>query len=173
MSDGAVGTLLTDEIRALVGSEVSYVAPEELGAAAIRYFSVAVGDDNPLYTDAAFARAHGHSGVIAPPTLITETNQGVALPPDEAGFIGHHWPIDVPGARQVRGGNHYVFHQPVLATDVITATWQLTDAAERTTRSGAAMLVLTSTATYTNQHGDLLATNEETIIHVSLWKDAA
>lgn len=173
MSDGDEQSLLTDEIRALVGTEVVYTAPEELGAAAIRYFAVAVGDTNPLYTDAAVARAHGHAGVIAPPTLITETNQGVTLPRDEAGFIGHRWPIEVSDARQVRGGNHYVFHQPVLATDVVTATWRLTDATERTTRAGAAMLVLTSTATYTNQHGDLLATNEETIIHVSLGKDAA
>lgn len=173
MSDGARSTLLTDDIRALVGSEVSYTAPEELGAAAIRYFAVAIGDSNPLYTDAKFARAHGHAGIIAPPTLITETNQGVTLPRDAAGFIGHRWPIEVPEARQVRGGNRYVFHQAVLATDVVTATWRLTDATERITRAGAAMLVLTSVATYTNQHGDLLATNEETIIHVSLGKDAA
>ena len=173
MNDANVPGLLTDEIRAMVGEEVTYTAPEPLGAAAIRYFAVAVGDTNPLYTDAAYARAHGHPDVIAPPTLITETNQGVTLPRDEAGFIGHRWPIEVPGARQVRGGNTYVFHRPVLAGDVITATWRLTDATERTTRTGAAMLILTSTATYTNQDGDLLATNEETIIHVSVGKDAA
>lgn len=40
-------TLLTDELRALVGRTAVYTAPEPLGRAALRYFATAVGDTNP------------------------------------------------------------------------------------------------------------------------------
>ncbi|TYB64429.1 MaoC family dehydratase [Nonomuraea sp. PA05] len=145
----------------MVGREVSYTAPEELGRAALRYFAQAVGDDNPLYTDDAYAREHGYDGVVAPPTLICETNQYTGLPRDADGSAGHSWHLDVPGARLVRGGNAYEFHQPVRPGDVITATWRVQDVQEK-----AGKLFVTSRATYRNQHGDLLAVNEETLIWI-------
>ncbi|GIH80869.1 MaoC family dehydratase [Planobispora longispora] len=154
---------LTAGIRALVGREASYTAPEELGRAAIRYFALAVGDDNPLYTDDAHARAHGHDGIVAPPTLICESNQYAGLPRDGDGFAGHSWRLDVPGTRLVRGGNAYEFHRPVRPSDVITVTWRVEEVTEK-----AGKLFVTSRATYVNQHGHLLAVNEETLIHVPL-----
>ncbi|MGH1564945.1 FAS1-like dehydratase domain-containing protein [Mumia sp. DW29H23] len=160
--------LLTDEVRALVGTRRVYTAPEPMGAAAGRYFALAVGDDNPLYTDAAYARAHGLDGVTLPPTLVCETNQYAGLPADAEGYAGHTWGLELPGTRQVRGGNRYTFHRRIRPDDVVTATWEITGATEKQNRSGADMLVVASTATYTNQDGDLLAENEETIIFVSL-----
>lgn len=161
-------TLLTPELQAMVGREVSYKAPEALGRAALRYFALAVGDDNPLYTDEDFARAHGYPGVIAPPTLICETNQYAGLPRDEDGYAGHSWRLEVPGTRLVRGGNSYVFHRPVLPTDVITATWRITGMTERTTSRGLDMLIVTSVAQYTSQSGEPLVTNTETLIFTAL-----
>lgn len=161
-------TLLTDEIRALRGQRRVYRAPEALGAAAGRYFALAIGDDNPLYTDAAFAQEHGLVGVTAPPTLITETNQYAGLPIDADGYAGHSWSIEIPDTRRVRGGNTYTFERRIRPEDVVTATWEITDLTEKTTRSGVDMLVITSLATYTNQDGDLLATNLEQDIFVSL-----
>jgi hypothetical protein len=61
-----------------------------------------------------------------------------------------------------------VFHRRVRPEDVVTATWEITGATEKQNRAGADMLVVGSRATYTNQDGDLLAENEETIIFVSL-----
>jgi len=160
--------LLTEEIRALVGTRRVYTAPEPMGAASGRYFALAVGDDNPLYTDAAFAREHGLAGVTLPPTLVCETNQYAALPVDAEGYAGHTWGLELPGTRQVRGGNRYVFHRRVRPEDVVTATWEITGATEKQNRAGADMLVVGSRATYTNQDGDPPAENEETIIFVSL-----
>lgn len=161
-------SLLTDEVLALVGTTRSYTAPEPLGRASIRYFALAVGDDNPLYTDAEAARARGYADVVAPPTLVCETNQYAGLPRDDDGYAGHTWGVVIPGTRTVRGGNAYTFHRPVHPSDVITATWRLEGAAERTASSGAAMLVLTSRAEYTNQRDELLVTNEETTIFVEI-----
>lgn len=160
--------LLTDEIRALVGTTRVYTAPEPMGAAAGRYFALAVGDDNPLYSDDAFARAHGLPGVTLPPTLICETNQYAGLRADAEGYAGHTWGLHLPGTRQVRGGNRYVFHRRVRPDDVVTATWEITSATEKTNRAGADMLVVGSRATYTNQDGDLLAENTETLIFIAL-----
>lgn len=161
-------TLLTEDIKALVGSTRVYTAPEPFGRAAGRYFALAVGDQNPLYTDDAAARAAGLSGVTLPPTLICETNQYAALPLDDEGYAGHTWQLDIPGTRQVRGGNRYTFHRRIRPDDVVTATWEITGVEEKTNRSGADMLVVHSRATYTDADGGPLAENEETIIFVSL-----
>ncbi|QUR69102.1 bifunctional MaoC family dehydratase N-terminal/OB-fold nucleic acid binding domain-containing protein [Mycobacterium spongiae] len=62
----------------------------------------AIGDDNPIYSDEAAARAVGHPGIVAPPAMIQVwTMMGLAgvradddpLPPivklfDDAGYIG-------------------------------------------------------------------------------------
>ncbi|GAB2829595.1 hypothetical protein GCM10022221_30200 [Actinocorallia aurea] len=160
--------LLTDEVRALVGSKRVYTAPEEFGGAAGRYFGIAIGDHNPLYSDPEYARAQGLSGVTAPLTLICETNQYANLPIPPDGYAGHEWGIEIPGTRKVRGGNSYTFHRRIRPDDVVTATWEITDVTGKTTRSGAEMLIISSKATYTDQNGGLLAENEETIIFVEL-----
>lgn len=160
--------LLTDELRSRIGEKVSYTAPEPLGRAAIRYFALAVGDDNPLWTDRSFARDHGYDDVVAPPTLLAETNQYMTGRRDGDGFLGHSWHITVADTRLVRGGNSYEFTKPAGPDTVVTATWRITDMTERRTSAGLAMLVVTSEASYTDQHGDLLLTNIEILIVTEL-----
>lgn len=149
-------TLLTEALRARIGEERVYTAPEPLGRAAIRYFALATGD-----TDSSHL-----AGDVAPPTLICETNQYANLPRDADGYAGHGWHLEVPGTRLVRGGNSYRFERPVGPEDVITARWRLAGMTERVTGSGQRMLVVTSEATYTDQNDRLLAVNEETLIYV-------
>lgn len=161
-------SLLTEEIRALIGSEKVYTAPEEFGAAAGRYFAIAVGDENPLYFDEDYAREQGLNGVTIPLTLVCETNQYAGLPMSETGYAGHEWEINVPGTRKVRGGNWYTFHRRIRPDDVITATWRITDIEEKRTGQGVGMLIVTSIARYSNQHAEQLAENKETIIFVEL-----
>jgi hypothetical protein len=163
-------TLLTDQVRALEGRTKVYTAPEPFGAAAGRYFGLAIGDDNPLYSDGEYARAQGLAGVTAPLTLICETNQYTGLAPDHEGYAGHTWDLDIPGTRQVRGGNAYTFHRRLRPEDIVTATWRITSVTEKTTGSGMPMLVIGSTATYTDQNEELIAENAETIIFVALEK---
>lgn len=112
-------SLVTDEIRGWIGREVTYTAPEPISAAAFRYFGQAIGDDNPLYTDPGFAREHGYEDVVAPPTLICETNQYANLPKNSHGFAGHLWDLKIEGCRLVRGGNSYRFHRPVYPSDIV------------------------------------------------------
>lgn len=158
-------SLLTDDIKAMVGREVSYVAPDEIGRASIRYFALAIGDDNRLYVDDEYARSQGYPSVIAPPTFVCETNQYMNRPPDKTGYIGHRWELPVEGCRELRGGHEYEFFRPVLPTDRITATWRISDIQERTSSRGTPLLFLHSEAVYTNQDGERLAVNRETIIY--------
>lgn len=156
--------LLTDELKSWIGREVTYAAREELGRASIRYFALAVGDDNPLYTDDAYAQAAGHPSVIAPPTLVVETCQYAHRPPGEDGYIGHEWPLPVTGCRLIRAGNEYEFFRPVLPTDRVSVTWRLAEIVERPSSRGGTQLFLTSVATCVDQHGERLAVNRETIV---------
>ncbi|MDI2132450.1 FAS1-like dehydratase domain-containing protein [Yinghuangia seranimata] len=161
--------LLTDDLRARVGEIRAYTAAEPLSRASIRYYAAAVGDANPLYTDRDRARAVGWADVIAPPTLLCDSNQYLGgTERDADGFAGHSWGIEPPNCRMVRGGNDYVFHRPAYPDDVVTVTWRLADISERTSGAGQEMLIVTSEATFTDQHGTLLLVNTETIIHIAL-----
>lgn len=153
-----------EELGRWIGREVTYTAPDELGRAAIRYFAFALEDDNPLYHDEAVARASRHGGIIAPPTLVCETNQYMPGRPDEHGYIGHCWTLPLPTRRFIRGGNDYEFHQPARPEDRLTVTWRITDVDERQTRQGP-MLFVVSEIRYLNQRGELLVVNRETNIY--------
>jgi len=103
-----------------IGDEAEYTAPDELGAAAIRYFAFATEDDNPLYRDAAVAAETRHGGLIAPPTLICETNQFAEGQANMSEYLGHDWHLPLEGMRIIRGGNDYEFFRPVRPDDRVT-----------------------------------------------------
>jgi acyl dehydratase len=161
-------SLLTDELRSWVGREVTYTAPEELGRASIRYYALAMRDDNPLYLDDAHAREAGHPSVIAPPTLICESCQYAHRPPDGDGYIGHEWHLPITGCRMSRAGNEYEFFRAVLPTDRVTVTWTLEDIVERPSSRGGTQLFVTSVARYRNQHDEPLAVNREIVVYQPL-----
>jgi acyl dehydratase len=156
---------ITAEVKACIGREVSYTAPEELGRGAIRYFALALGDSSPLYRDAKFAAKTVHGGIVAPPTLVCETNQIIEQPIDENGYIGHHWTLPLTNTRFIRGGNEYEFYQPVRPDDRVTVTWKILDIYERETRKFGALVFVVSEARYVNQRNELLAVNRETNIY--------
>jgi acyl dehydratase len=158
----ATNALLTPDIRALIGKEIAFTAPEELSQASIRKFALAIGDPNPLYADEAYARGTRFGGIVAPPTFVCETWQYLRHPIATEGGIIEHFGVSLP--HLIRGGHAYEFYQPVRPDDVITATWRLAAAHEKQGRGGP-MLLLTVEITYTNPQGARLATNRETLIY--------
>ena len=135
----------------------------------VRYFGLAVGDDNPLYSDAAFARAQGLDGVTAPPTLICETNQ-YAGPPARTPTAT---PV-TPGASTSPAPARCAAATPTRSTAGSAPTTSSPRPGRSTTwprrdpRRAATCWWSPPRATYTNQHGELLAVNDETIILVGL-----
>jgi acyl dehydratase len=160
--------LLTEELRSWIGREAHYPAREELGRASIRYFALAMGDDNPLYVDDAYARRAGYPSVIAPPTLVCETCQYAHQAPNADGYIGHEWPLPLPASRLVRAGNDYEFMRPVLPSDRISVTWTLENIVEKSSSRGSRQLFVTSVARYRDAAGETVAANRETIVYQPL-----
>jgi hydroxyacyl-ACP dehydratase HTD2-like protein with hotdog domain len=150
--------LLTEELKSWIGREAHYAAREELGRASIRYFALAIGDDNPLYVN----------GEVAPPTLICETNQYAHQAPNADGYIGHEWHLPVPNTRLVRAGNDYEFMRPILPTDRISVTWTLESIVEKASSRGGTQLFVSSVARYRDAQGELVAINRETIVYQPL-----
>jgi hydroxyacyl-ACP dehydratase HTD2-like protein with hotdog domain len=150
--------MLTEEIKSWIGREARYPAREELGRASIRYFALALGDDNPVYVN----------GDVAPPTLIVESCQYAHQRPNADGYIGHEWHLPVPDARLVRAGNDYEFMRPVLPTDRISVTWKLENIVEKPSSRGGTQLFVSSVARYMDAQGELVAINRETIVYQPL-----
>lgn len=161
-------TLLTEELKSWIGREAHYPAREELGRASIRYFALALGDDNPLYVDDAYAKQAGYPSLIAPPTLICETCQYAHQAPNADGYIGHEWRLPVPNARLVRAGNDYEFMRPVLPTDRVSVTWTLESIVEKPASRGGTQLFVSSVARYRDAQGEIVAINRETIVYQPL-----
>ena len=160
--------LLTEELRSWIGREADYPAREELGRASIRYFALAMGDDNPLYVDDAYARQAGYPSVIAPPTLVCETCQYAHRAPNADGYIGHEWTLPLPASRLVRAGNDYEFMRPVLQSDRISVTWTLESIVEKSFSKGGTQLFVTSVARYRDAVGEIVAVNRETVVYQPL-----
>jgi acyl dehydratase len=160
--------LFSEELKSWIGCEAHYPAREELGRASIRYFALALGDDNPLYLDDGYAREAGYPSVIAPPTLICETCQYSHLPLNEEGYIGHDWMLPIQGCRLIRAGNEYEFMRAILPTDRISVTWTLEDIVERSRSGGGTQLFVRSVARYRDAAGELVAVNRETVVYQPL-----
>ncbi len=60
------------ELRSFVGLEVGppQAGPDAVNEPMIRHWCEAVGDRNPVYTDAGAAGASVHGGIVAPPTML-------------------------------------------------------------------------------------------------------
>ena len=133
---------LLANLKAGVGQEVVYRAPDEMGRPSFRQYALAIGDFNPLYSDREFANAQGLRDVMAPPTLICDT-----------------W--DLGG---LRAGNDYEFFQPIHPDDIITARVKVKDVYEKTGRSGHLVFQEMEVSFY-NQRDELLSRNVETLFY--------
>ncbi len=109
--------------------------PYEVSRIKIADFADAIGDPNPLYRDAAAARAAGHPDVIAPPTfaiVISMAGSGAALADPGLGLNY---------AMVVHGEQRFEYARPIVAGDVLTAQVTLTEIRD----AGRNVMLTTST----------------------------
>lgn len=95
---------MTEIDRSLIGSW-STPFRVDVEAGAIRKFADAIGDPNPLYRDAAYARQYGYAGAVAPPTFPT-----CFRPPQEPPWFA---PLD--RRRVVAGHTAFTYFHPIVA----------------------------------------------------------
>ncbi|MGA2955034.1 MAG: MaoC family dehydratase N-terminal domain-containing protein [Thermodesulfobacteriota bacterium] len=151
------GSYITPEIQALLGQEVTCKATEPVDAGKIRRFAKSLGLDNPIYYDLKNGRP------VAPPTFIFSVNHDSLGELDESGRPAQRLSLPPPFGPAIRGGNKYQFFRLVRVGDRIWMKRKVTDLKEKQARTGA-LLFLTYDVHYTNQNGDLLGINTETLI---------
>lgn len=156
-------SLITPEIRAMIGQEVVSRAPEEVCQSSIRRFAVAVGDINPLYVDEKYAKKSRHKGLIAPPVYLTAVNHDALAEIGDDGRLKSRIKLPPPLNRLARGGNEFEFFQPARPGDSLTIKRKITDIFQKEGKAGPLVFVIYETS-YSNQKAELLAINRETLI---------
>jgi acyl dehydratase len=125
----------------------------EITAETIRAYCRATGDANPLSNDEAAARAAGHPGLLAPPTLYNLFIRGlnrpnVRLQNTQGGFHGGQ-ALDVLAS--------------VHAGDTLTAVSRLKEVYAKTGRTGTMAFTVWETE-FTNQRGQVVARGRESFM---------
>ena len=153
---------LLKKLQCTVGQQQTVTSDKPFGRAVFRMYADAIGDPNPLYTNPDAARSAGLPGVMAPPTLLTDTFRFHGDTLNENGLPSALDQLS-PGT-PVRAGNSYSFYRPVHPSDVITATRKVIRVWQKKGRSGP-LTFQEVEITYRNQHKELLATNTEVLLY--------
>lgn len=155
------------------GGHGGWSFPVEAGH--ILQFARAIGDANPIYSDAEYARATGVGHVIAPPTFTMasshfdpdwplwprpgqpwrgsgRTPSGTAEPESRDG--------DEPAHREVRlhAEQHFDYHRHLRPGDVLTTTERPGRTWEKDGQRGGRMHFTESVTDYHDQDGNLVIT---------------
>lgn len=138
----------------------------------IMMFARSVGDANEIYYDEDYAKKTEPGAVIAPPTFVQASAQFDAnyfLRPK----IGEEWfgsakgPTGITKKKESDGGGsggglhaeqHYVYHKPLKAGDVLTSTTKPGKSWEKQGRRGGKLMFSESVTEYRDQNGDLIVT---------------
>jgi len=150
-------------------------------ASHILMFARAVNDPNPIYSDAEYARKTEVGGILAPPTFTQSSAQfdpdyflrpkigqpwfgsgkepsgAVRRPPAPGGGSGEARPSGA-AAGGLHAEQHFEYHRPLLAGDVLTAETRPGKTWEREGRRGGKLHFSESITEYRNQRGELVVT---------------
>jgi uncharacterized OB-fold protein/acyl dehydratase len=154
-------THLLEQLKAFEGREVgAEVGPDPVNQPMIRHWVEAIGDDNPVYTDADAAAASVHGGIVAPPVMLQawvmrglrpRASQG-GNPRDELMRL-----LERAGFTSVVATNcEQEYHRYVRPGDRLSATSTIDSVSpEKKTALGAGHFV-TTRVSYHDQHGELV-----------------
>lgn len=141
-----VDEALLESIRTSIGTETTH----SLGvvtALTIRRYARAIGESNPLYYDAEYARSRGHADIVAPPNLVTAISswdEGPAaadLRTDGTPTTVQLQGLPTGGVRVMGGGEDMAFHAPITAGTTVVERSTMIDAELRQGRSGQFIVV--------------------------------
>ena len=137
----------------------------------ILMFARSIGDPNPVYADAEYAAGTEVGGIIAPPTFVQSSAQfddDYPLRPKigqpwfgsgrtASGTAGSDTGMGGSGGVGLHAEQHFEYHRPLRAGDVLTATTRPGERWEKEGRSGK--LVFTEHVTeYRDEQGELVIT---------------
>ena len=139
------------QLRRRLGQEVTGPPPylTEATRDAIRHWAGALGDDNPLWFDAEYARTPRWGTMLAPPTML------YAFDRLSIGYRG-----GLPGVHAMFGGTNWTFYHPTRLGDRVRVKVIFKDLIERPSTFAGRAWQQISAITFTNQDGLLLAASE-------------
>lgn len=114
----------------------------------LRFFAKATGQDDPVYTDEAAARAAGHPGLPVPPTFFFCLEMESPNPAAVRELLG----IDY--RRLLHGEQGFTFHRMAYAGDTLSFRQRIEDIYDK--KGGALEFVVRKTSV-TNQRGEPVA----------------
>lgn len=147
-------------------------------ASQIMLFARSVGDKNPIYYDAEYAKGTEPGGVVAPPTFVQASSQYDPKFPLRP-VIGEPWfgsgkeatgikpKVRKEGDKSSGGGDsarmlhaeqQYVYHQPIRPGDDLTVTTRRGKSWEKEGRRGGTMSFSEVITEFRNQKGELVVT---------------
>jgi acyl dehydratase len=127
--------------------------PYEVNRVKIADFAEAIGDRNPLYTDAAAAKAAGYPDVIAPPTFPIVITMAASRAAIRDPGLGINY------AMVVHGEQRFTYSRPLHAGDVVVAQSTISGIRE----VGSMTMVTTQTEIKTVD-GELVCTGYGTLV---------
>ena len=114
----------------------------------LQFFAKAIGETDPVYTDAAAARDAGYPDLPAPPTFLfaAELDSGASdqLLTD----------LQIPLSKLLHGEQSFSYHRPACVGDTVTVRSTISDIYDK--KNGALEFVV-KTARATNQRDELVA----------------
>jgi acyl dehydratase len=155
-------SLITPEIKAMIGQEVNFPATEVIDRSSIRRYAQAISDLDPLYLDEAYAKTTEYGGIIAPPTFIFDVSHDIFSDVGEDGREVSR--VAILGLKLARGGNEYQFFQPARPGDKLHRKRKIIDIYERPSKAVGKILFVVHDITHSNQEGKLLGINRETLM---------
>ena len=160
MSETVSESLITDEMRAVIGVESKpWIC--ELDKTAVRMFARSVGQTDPVFYDEEEAKRAGYRSLPAPPGYL---GTPIFDPKRSEGAPGRAGPQPSRElTRILNGGTEIEYLDDICAGDVLTARSHVAGYEERKGSIGD-MLIVTSKTTYTNQDGNVAAVVTGTLI---------
>jgi acyl dehydratase len=128
-------------------------APYEVSRVKIAEFAEAIGDANPLYTDADAARAAGYPDVIAPPTFPVVISVVASRATRSDPGLGLNY------AMVVHGEQKFSYSRPLHAGDVVSARTTITSIR----RTGPLSMITSETEIHT-MDGEHVCTTTDTLV---------
>ena len=161
-----------DAVRTALEREVGVEHEELLGeisATLTRRYAAAVGDSDPLYHDAAYAKSLGYANVVAPANFLPGVicwSEGATydrLREDGTEADTHLPGVPAKGVRVMGGGEEMHFTRPVVAGTVVSRRTVLLDVTPRDTKQGL-MLVARYQDEYVDEGGQELLRSVRTVL---------
>ena len=109
-----------------------------IDAGRLRFFAKAIGETNPVFTDAVAAQAAGHQTLPVPPTFLFAIE---LESPDPFAWVAD---LGVDMRRILHGEQQFTYHSVAHAGDVVIAKPRITDVHSK--KGGALQFIVKDTA---------------------------